>query len=99
MTTTGATVWGVKTALPTIMDQFVMQGVFNSGQPSASVFTASDIMISTPTASSASVYSGNQTGESVPSGAARSLWLGLTMPPYTSTESQQTMSVSVTAAP
>jgi hypothetical protein len=97
--TTGAqTVWGVKTATPTIHDQFVMFGQFNSVQPSSSTFVIGDVVLTSATASSASVYAGDETGLSTPIGAARHLWVRLNMPLTTSTTNQQQMNLTVTAS-
>jgi hypothetical protein len=95
--TTGASVWAVKVATPTMMDTFVLEAMFNSVQPSSSTFHELDVVTSTPTASSASVYSGNETGFNVAPGAVRSLWMLLFMPPSTTTASQQSMSLTVSA--
>jgi hypothetical protein len=96
--TTGASVWGVGTATPTVMNTFVLEGLFNSVQPSTSTFTHLDVITSTPTAASASVYAGNQSGAAVAAGAVRPFWMLLFMPPSTTTTSQQSMSVTVSAA-
>jgi len=76
----------------------MMTGVFNSVQPNVIEFNDTDVITSTPTASTASIYTGNQTGVSVAQGATRKLWLGLFMPPNTSTAAQQTMDLTVTAS-
>jgi len=94
-----ATDWIAKTATPAAMDQFVMFGLFNATQPPLASFAADDVIISTPTASSASVYSsGGQNGLLVPAGAVRNLWLRFTMPTSTSTEDPQSMTLSVTGS-
>ncbi len=98
ITTSGpTTVWGVGTALPTSRNTFAMFGKFNSVQPLSDIFSSTDIIISTPTASTPGIYGANQTGVSVPVSASRNLWLRLDTPPTTSTTNQQQMILTVTA--
>jgi len=97
--TTGAqTVWSVKVATPTAYDQFALFGIFNSVKPSSTTFTVNDVVLTTPTASSASVYSGDETGLSTATGSLRHMWLRLDMPLTTSTTVQQQMNLTVTAS-
>ncbi len=97
--TTGAqTVWGVKVATPTALDQFALFGIFNSVNPSSSTFKINDIVLQTPTAASASIYAGNETGLSTPASSLRHMWLMLMMPLTTSTTVQQQMNLTVTAS-
>lgn len=101
VSTTGpSTVWAVGTGLPNAMDQFALFGTFSATQPNASAFGSEDILISTPTAATGSVFSvGGQTGVSVPQQSSLNLWLRLNMPPSTTTTDQQQMKVNVTATP
>ena len=98
--TTGAkTIWGVGTSTPTAFNTFVMFGAFNAVQPSSTTFGMGDIITSTSTASSATIFSaGGETGLSVPAGTDRHLWLRLDMPLTTGTTNQQMMNLTVTAA-
>jgi hypothetical protein len=97
--TTGAlSVWGVGIATPTPANIFVLEGLFNSIQPSTATFTSSFVITSTPTASTAGIYAGNQTGLSTPIGSQRPLWLFLFMPSATSTANQELMNVTITAS-
>ena len=98
--TTGAqTVWAVGTAPPTTQDTFVLYGLFNPVEPVVASFATNDIMISTPTAATSSVFStGASSGVSTPIGSANNFWLRLDMPPTTSTAAQQQMTVTVSAS-
>jgi hypothetical protein len=89
--------WVVKETTPTANDMFVLGGKFNSVQPSTTAFTSSDVITSTPMASTATRYAGNQTGLSVDVGSDRSLWMMLFMPLGLSTTDQQSIDVTVTA--
>jgi hypothetical protein len=99
VTTTGAlSVWGVGTSTPTSANTFVLEGLFNSIQPSTATFTSSFVITSTPTASTAGIYAGNQTGLSTSIGSQRPLWLFLFMPSSTSTANQELMNLTITAS-
>jgi len=96
--TTGAqTVWSVGTTVPSY-NTFVLFGGFNSAQPLWSNFIAGDVVISTPTAASPTVYALNQTGYRTLATSSTDLWLRLDMPLTTSTTIQQLMSVTVSAS-
>lgn len=94
----GGSIWSIKASTPTAFDQYVLFGQFNSGQPTNASFVAADSIVGTPTAASASVYAGNQTGLNVPAGAARNLWLRLDMPLSSSTTDQHLLNLDVSAA-
>jgi hypothetical protein len=97
--TTGAqTVWGVKVATPTTLDKFVLFGLFNSVQPSSNTFLVNDVILTTPTASTASIYKGDQSGLNTAIGSSQKLWMRLDMPLTTSTTVQQQMNLTVTAS-
>jgi fibronectin-binding autotransporter adhesin len=96
--TTGATVWSIGVATPTIMDRFVVFGNFNSSQPSSTTFVNLDVITSTPTAASASVYSGDQLGVAAAPATQKTLWLRLDMPPSTTVTNVQQFNLVVTAS-
>jgi hypothetical protein len=97
--TTGAqTVWGVATSTPTGFDNFALFGLWNSVQPSSSSFLTADILISTPTASTTSIYAGDQNAVHVPTSAARKFWMCLYTAQTTDTNLAQQMNLVITAA-
>src|SRR5262249_11760593 len=86
--TSGAsTVWSVGIATPTDLNDFVLQGKFNTIQPSTATFTKTDVITSTPTLSAPTIYNGDQSGLSATMGSLKNLWLYLFMPVKTSTPS------------
>jgi hypothetical protein len=80
-------------------EQYALLAQFNSGAPTSGSFTYADHALSTSSvASSATKFAGNQTGLSVAASATRSLWFRFDAPASTTVTSQQTITVTVTAA-
>ena len=90
--------WTAVQAAPAA-EQYALLAQFNSAAPTAVSFTYADHALSTTsTASSATKFAGNQTGLSVAALAARSLWFRFNAPTSTTVTTQQTITVTVTAA-
>jgi hypothetical protein len=80
-------------------EQYALLAKFNSAAPGAGTFTYLDHALSTTSvACSATKFAGDQTGLSVPASAARSLWFRFNAPTSTIVTTQQTITVTVTAA-
>ena len=91
--------WTAVQAAPSAAEEYALLAQFNSSAPTAASFTYTDHALSTTSvASSSSKFAGNQTGLSVAASATRSLWLRFNAPTSTSVTSQQTITVTVTAA-
>ena len=80
-------------------EEYALLAQFNSSAPTAASFTYSDHALTTSSvASSATKFAGNQTGVSIAAAGTRSLWFRFNAPTSTSVTTQQTISVTVTAA-
>jgi hypothetical protein len=81
------------------VEEYGLLAQFNSAAPTAASFTfAEHSMSSTSTAASASKFAGDETGLSVATSATRSLWFRFDAPSSTAVTTQQTITVTVTAA-
>lgn len=80
-------------------EEYVLSAMFNATQPASGSYTYTDhALTTTPAASSASKFAGDQTGADVAASAARYLWLKFEAPSSTSVTTEQTVIVTVTAA-
>lgn len=90
--------WTAVQAAPAA-EQYALLAQFNATAPTAVSFTyANHALSTTPTASSATKFAGGQTGLSVAAAATRSLWLRFNAPTSTAVTTQQTITVTITAA-
>jgi hypothetical protein len=91
--------WTAVQAAPSAAEEYALLAQFNATAPTAVSFTYADYALSTtPTASSGTKFAGGQTGLSVAATATRSLWFRFNAPTSTAVTSQQTITVTVTAA-
>jgi hypothetical protein len=96
---TNPSTWTAVQAAPSSAEEYALLAKFNSSAPTAASFAYSDHALSTTsTASSATKFAGNQTGVSVAASGTRSLWFRFNAPTSTSVTTQQTITVTVTAA-
>ncbi len=80
-------------------ETYALSVVFNSVQTISTDFTyANEALTTTPVASSATKFAGDQTGLSVPAAGVRLLWFKFEAPTSTTVTTQQTMVVTLTAA-
>ena len=90
--------WTAVQAAPAA-EQYALLARFNSSAPAAGTFTYVDHALSTvAVACSATKFAGDQTGLSVPAAANRSLWFRFDAPTSTTVTTQQTITVTITAA-
>ena len=90
--------WTAVQAAPAA-EQYALLAKFNSGAPTAASFTYADNALSTTSvASSATKFAGNETGLSVTATATRSLWFRFNAPTSTAVTTQQSITVTITAA-
>lgn len=96
---TNPSTWTAVQAAPSSAEEYALLAQFNSSAPTAGSFTYADHALSTTsTASSGTKFAGGQTGLSVAAGAPRTLWFRFNAPTSTSVTTQQTITVTVTAA-
>jgi hypothetical protein len=80
-------------------EEYALLAMFNGSAPAAGGFTYADhALTTTPTACSASKFAGDETGTSVAVSGTRSLWFRFNAPTSTAVTTQQTITVTVTAA-
>ncbi len=80
-------------------EEYALSAQFNSGAPTAASFSyANHALSTTSVASSATKFAGNQTGLSVAASATRSLWFRFNAPASTTVTTQQSITVTITAA-
>ena len=90
--------WTAVQAVPGA-EQYALSAQFNSTAPVAGSFTYTDHALTTSSvACSATKFAGDQTGVSVAASATRSLWLKFEAPSSTTVTTQQSITVTVTAA-
>jgi hypothetical protein len=86
-------------------DTFRVSAAFHGTQPSSTTFSSSlgfeDRLITTDALATATTFSidGSATGANVPVSGVRNIWFMMETPPVTSTLSQQSIQVTVTANP
>ncbi|PJA12304.1 MAG: hypothetical protein CO113_13295 [Elusimicrobia bacterium CG_4_9_14_3_um_filter_62_55] len=96
-TTVAGSPWVI--ALSSGVDQFTLQGLFNSALPTNADFSEADKIADPPTTCSTNMFEGDRVCRSVGPGVSRSLWLRVGMPTQSSTDLQQDIQVTVTAIP
>lgn len=101
-TTTVGSPWTIGTALPTTADVVVVSGAFHALRP-LGLFGPEDIITTSNKTASSTDFSidGSQTGVAVSpvSSPTRNLWLKLDMPISSSTDTLQSVTVTLTAGP
>jgi len=96
---TNPATWTAVQAAPSAAEEFALLAKFSSSAPTPASFAYADHALSTTSVgSSATKFAGNQTGLSVAAGKTRSLWFRFNAPTSTSVTTQQTITVTVTAA-
>ena len=81
------------------VDTFYLRALLNTTAPTQANFTAAFSTLSATIANmSAANYGGDQNGNDVASGASKNLWFMLGTPTTTSSTSEQSISVTLTAA-
>ena len=91
--------WTAVQAAPSAAEEYALLAQFNASAPTAASFTYSNYALSTSSvACSATKFAGDQTGLSVSTSATRSLWFRFNAPTSTAVTSQQTITVTITAA-
>ena len=91
--------WTAVQAAPSAAEEYALLAMFNAAAPGAGSFTYADHALSTTSvAGSATKFAGDQTGLSVATSATRKMWLRFNAPTSTSVTTQQTITVTVTAA-
>jgi len=90
--------WTAVQAVPGA-EQYVMSVMFNATEPAVGDFTYADhALTTTPTASSATKFAGDQTGLSVAASGVRYLWFKFEAPSSTIVTAQQTIVITITAS-
>ncbi len=79
-------------------ETYRLSAQFNSSQPTAVSFAADHDLTTTDQTSSATIFAGDETGLSVAAAATRSLWFKFEAPTSTTVTTQQTITVTLTAA-
>jgi len=96
---TNPATWIAVQAAPSAIEEYALLAQFNSSAPTAASFSyANHALSTTSVASSSTKFAGNQTGLSVAALATRSLWFRFNAPTSTTVTTQQTITVTVTAA-
>ena len=96
---TNPATWTAVQAAPSAAEEYALLAMFNSSAPAGGSFTYADHALSTASvASSGTKFAGNQTGLSVAATGARDLWFRFNAPTSTSVTTQQSITVTVTAA-
>ena len=81
------------------VDEYALHAQFNATQPTAVSFDyTNDALSTTSTAASATKFAGDQTGLSVAASAVRYLWFKFEAPSSSTVFTQQTITVTITAA-
>ena len=79
-------------------EQYRLSAQFNAAAPTAVSFGADHDLTTTDQTSSATIFAGDETGLSVAASATRSLWFKFEAPTSTTVTTQQSITVTVTAA-
>ncbi len=96
---TNPTTWTAVQAAPTIAEDYALLAIFNSTAPLATAFSYANHALSTSAiASSATKFAGDQTGLSVVASGTRKLWFRFNAPTSTAVTTQQSITVTLTAA-
>jgi hypothetical protein len=90
--------WTAVQAAPST-DQYALHAQFNTTVPTPASFTyANHALSTTPTACSATKFAGNQDGLSVPASGVIALWLKFEAPSSSTIFTQQSITLTITAA-
>ena len=96
---TNPSTWTAVQAAPSAAEEYALSALFNAAAPIGTDFGYVNHALSTTSvASSVTKFAGTQSGLSVPSTATRSLWFRFNAPTSTTVTTQQTITVTVTAA-
>ena len=79
-------------------ETYRLSAQFNAAAPTAVSFAADHDLTTADQTSSATIFAGDQTGLSVAASGARSLWFKFEAPTSTTVTTQQTITVTLTAA-
>jgi hypothetical protein len=80
-------------------DEYALHAQFNTTEPTAVSFTyANHALSTTPTACSGTKFAGNQDGESVAASGVINLWLKFEAPSSSTVFTQQSITLTITAA-
>ena len=91
--------WTAVQAAPSAAEEYALSAQFNSSAPTAASFSyANHALSTTSVASSGTKFAGNQTGLSVAASGTRTLWFRFNAPTSTAVTTQQSITVTVTAA-
>lgn len=91
--------WTAVQAAPSSAEEYALLAIFNTAAPVGTDFSYANHALSTSsTASSGTKFAGTQTGLSVTASGTRSLWFRFNAPTSTAVTTQQTITVTVTAA-
>jgi hypothetical protein len=91
--------WTAVQAAPSAAEEYALLAKFNSSAPTAASFSyANHALSTTSVASSGTKFAGDETGLSVAASGTRSLWFRFNAPTSTAVTTQQTITVTVTAA-
>jgi len=96
-TVTPGSLWSISTTSGT--ETFTVQAMFNSVQPALTDFEDADKLTDVSAAASATVFAGDQRGDSVPVTQDRLLWFKLGMPRSVSTTGDEDIRITVYASP
>jgi len=91
--------WTAVQAAPSVAEQYALLAEFNSAAPAGGSFTYANHALSTSSvAASGTKFAGDQTGLSLAATSTRNLWFRFDAPTSTAVTTQQTITVTVTAA-
>lgn len=91
--------WTAVQAAPVAAGEFALLAQFNSAAPLAASFTYANHALSIlSVAASGTKFAGSQSGLSVPASGTRSLWFRFNAPTSTAVTTQQSITVTITAA-
>ncbi|MDP3543052.1 MAG: fibronectin type III domain-containing protein [Elusimicrobiota bacterium] len=96
-TVTPGSLWTISTTSGT--ETFTLQAMFNSAEPALTAFEDVDKLTDATAPASATVFAGDQRGDSVPLTQDRLLWFKLGMPRSVSTTEDQDIRITVYALP
>ncbi len=96
---TNPSTWTAVQAAPASPEEYALLAIFNSGAPLGTDFSYANHSLSTSSvASSGTKFAGDQTGLSVAVSGTRKLWFRFNAPTSTSVTTQQSITVTLTAA-
>jgi hypothetical protein len=91
--------WTADQAAPSTAEHYALLAQFNSSAPAAGTFSYANHALSTSSvASSATKFAGDETGLSVAVSGVRHMWFRMNAPTSTAVTTQQSITVTLTAA-